>query len=375
MPDGPLTLLQLTHQGDGTGSTQSILSLSQHLARRGHRVLVGCRAGTLLARQAEASGLDVRPLDFTRLGSLAAAVADLVRRESVDVVNAHDTRDRRACTWLRWRRRLPQALVVTRRTMPLTTPLELIAVGHTADRTIAVSAAVARALARRGYPRGRMRVVPNGIDLARVDAVPDENDVRAARRALWPLDGKPDGRPVVVVVARRKDQDVLLVALRRLERPILLALVGITVDARLAPLAAAVPPRHTVVFVPFTERPLAFYHHAHVAALPSRIEGLSQALLEAMALGLPVLASNAGGNPDLVTDGRTGLLVPARDPDAWARALDRLLGQPELARDLAAAGRSLVRADFTLARTAERTEAVYHEALARRRLLRGDASR
>ena len=106
MPDGPLTLLQLTHQGDGTGSTQSILSLSQHLARRGHRVLVGCRAGTLLARQAGASGLDVRPLDFTRLGSLAAAVADLVRREGVDVVNSHDTRDRRACTWLRWRRRL-----------------------------------------------------------------------------------------------------------------------------------------------------------------------------------------------------------------------------------------------------------------------------
>lgn len=375
MPDGPLTLLQLTHQGVGTGSTQSILSLSQQLARRGHRVLVGCRAGTLLARQAAASGLDVRPLDFARLGPLSTAIAVLAGREGVDVVNSHDTRDRRACTWLRWRGGLPQALVVTRRTMPLTTPLELIAVGHTVDRTIAVSAAVARALARRGYPRGRMRVVPNGIDLARIDAVPDESDLRAARRALWPLDGKPDARPVVVVVARRKDQDVLLAALPRLERPITLALVGITADAVLTPLAAAVPPRHTVVFVPFTERPLAFYHHAHAAALPSRIEGLSQALLEAMALGLPVLASRAGGNPDLVTDGRTGLLVAPRDPDAWARALDRVLGQPALARELGAAGRALVRADFTLPRTAERTEAVYHEALARRRLLRGDASR
>lgn len=374
MPDGPLTLLQLTHQGDGAGSTQSILNLSQHLARRGHRVLVGCRANTLLARAAAASGLEVRPLDFTRLGPLAAAIARVAGHDSVDVVNTHATRDRRACTWLRWRRRLPQALVVTRRTMPLTSPLELIAVGHTADRTIAVSPAVARALTRRGHPGGRLRVVPNGVDLARIDRVPDEADVRAARRALWPL-GNPDDRPVVVVVARRKDQDVLLAALPLLERPMILALVGITADAQLAPLAAAIPARHSVVFVPFTERPLAFYHHAHAAVLPSRIEGLSQALLEAMALGLPVLASDAGGNPDLVTDGTTGLLVAPRNPGAWARALDRLLGDPALARDLGARGRALVRTDFTLARTAERTEAAYLEALARRRLLRGDASR
>jgi glycosyltransferase involved in cell wall biosynthesis len=127
--------------------------------------------------------------------------------------------------------------------------------------------------------------------------------------------------------------------------------------------------------VPFTERPLAFYHHAHAAALPSRIEGLSQALLEAMALGLPVLASNAGGNPDLVTDGQTGLLVASRDPAAWARALDHICDDLALARQLGAAGRALVRADFTLQRTAERTADVYREALARRRLLRGAASR
>jgi len=54
--------------------------------------------------------------------------------------------------------------------MPLTSPAELLAVGLSADRTIAVSYAVARALRRRLYPAGRLRVVPNGIELARVDA-------------------------------------------------------------------------------------------------------------------------------------------------------------------------------------------------------------
>ncbi len=366
-----LTILQLTHQGEGAGSTQSIFSLSRHLARRGHRVLVGCRAGTLLARLADDARLAVAPLDFGRLGPLADAVAGVIARERVDVVNSHDTRDRRALVWLRWRGRLPQPFVVTRRTMPLTFPPELLAIGLTADRTIAVSETVARALRRRLHPGGRLRVVPNGIDLERVDAEPPEAEVAAARAALGPL----DGRPVVVVVARRKDQHVLLAALPTLRRPVAVACIGIEPDRELLALRDALPGRHRVVFVPFTERPLPFYRLAALAALPSRIEGLSQALLEAMALGLPVVASEAGGNPDLVTSGETGLLVPPLDRMAWARALDRVLGDGAFRARIARAGRELVRRDFTLARTAERTEAVYGEAIERRRLLGGRRSR
>src|SRR5438552_277683 len=96
MPHASLTILQVTYQGDGAGSTQSIFNLSQHLARRGHRVLVGCRAESLLARLAAGArdGLEVVPLDFRRLGALAASLADVVARRRVDVVNSHATRDR-----------------------------------------------------------------------------------------------------------------------------------------------------------------------------------------------------------------------------------------------------------------------------------------
>src|SRR5437773_1501305 len=267
MPDRPLTILQLTHQGGPAGSTQSIFGLSQHLARRGHRVVVGCREDTLLARLAREAALPVAPLAFTGSGALA-----------------------------------------------------------------------------------------------RVDAAVPPADLAAARSAL----GDVAGRPVVAVVSRRKDQDVLLRALPGVEQPLVLALVGLEADGRLRALAAAVPARHRVVFVPLTDRPLAFYHLATAAALPSRIEGLSQTLLEAMALGLPVVASDYGGNPDLVRSGETGLLVPPLDPAAWARALARLLGDAGLARRLARAGRELVRREFTLEGTAARTEAIYREALARR---------
>ncbi len=363
MPGRPLTILQLTHQGGPAGSTQSIFNLSEHLARRGHRVLVGCRDDVLLARLARAARLDVVPFDFTRLGSLARALQGVIAQHGVAVVNSHGTRDRRALTWLRWRGRLSQAFVVTRRTMPLTSSVELLAVGLTADRTIAVSAAVAGALRRRLHPGARLRVVPNGIALERVDAPVEGQELAAARATL----GDVGGRSVLAVVSRLKDQHVLLQALALIERPVLVAFVGVEPDARLRALADAVPPRHRVLFVPLSERPaLPFYHLATAAALPSRIEGLSQSLLEAMALGLPVVASDAGGNPHLVTSGETGLLVPPLDPAAWARALDRVLSDGEFARRLARAGRELVRREFTLERTAQRTEAVYREALKRR---------
>jgi glycosyltransferase involved in cell wall biosynthesis len=371
MSPQPLTILQLTHAGDGAGSTQSIFSLSVHLTRRGHRVLVGGRSGTLLERLATQAKLEFVPLPFNRLGALATAIADVIARRSVDVINSHDTRDRRALTWLRWRGRLPQPFVVTRRTMPLTSPPELMAIGLTADRTIAVSAAVANALRRRFHPGGRLRVVPNGIDLERVDAEPSEAELAAARATLGTL----DGRPVVAVVARRKDQHVLLAGLPALRRPVAVVCVGVEPDRELLALRDALPGRHRVTFVPFTERPLPFYRLAALAALPSRIEGLSQALLEAMALGLPVVASEAGGNPDLVTSGETGLLVPPLDPMAWAVALDRVLADGAFRSRIARAGRELVRSAFTLERTAERTEAVYGEAIERRRLLGGGRPR
>jgi glycosyltransferase involved in cell wall biosynthesis len=358
----PLRILQLTHQGQGSGSTRSIADLSRELARRGHRVLVGCPPGTRLASLAERAGLEVVPLDFARRLPLAEALSALIAERGVDVVNSHATRDRRALTWLRWRGRLPQAFVATRRTMPRTLPFEILPVALAADRTIAVSAAVARSLRRRLHPRSRLRIVHNGVDLARLDAPLPAEDLAAARAAL----GDPEGRRVVVVVARRKDQDVLLRALIRVRQPVLLGLVGVEIDSRLRDLAARVPERHRVAFVPFTDRALAFYSLATVAALPSRIEGLSQSLMEAMALGVPVLASAAGGNAELVRHGETGLLVSARDPDAWARELERLLVDAEWAGTLAAAARERVRRDLTSERTAFSTETVYQEAIASR---------
>jgi glycosyltransferase involved in cell wall biosynthesis len=95
---------------------------------------------------------------------------------------------------------------------------------------------------------------------------------------------------------------------------------------------------------------------ARLYLMPSHSEGSPNSLLEAMTAGVPCVASNAGGIPEIMTDERTGLLTPVRNPEALAKAIARLLGDPALAGSLAA---------NALAETARFTPDAYHKALVR----------
>jgi len=100
---------------------------------------------------------------------------------------------------------------------------------------------------------------------------------------------------------------------------------------------------------------------ADVFALPSWTEGLPLVVLEAMALGRPVVATPVGGTPELVVDEETGLLVPPRDVAALAAALTRVLGDGALGRRLGEAGRRRVAERFSAEATSREVLALYDE--------------
>ncbi len=100
-----------------------------------------------------------------------------------------------------------------------------------------------------------------------------------------------------------------------------------------------------------------------LAVLPSKAEGLPNAVLEYLAVGLPTVASRVGGNAEIIKDGKTGLLVPARDSSALAEAILRLLRDPELAAGLGKNGCEYVASEFSYRRMLENTDRLYTELL------------
>ena len=199
-----------------------------------------------------------------------------------------------------------------------------------ADAVIALTPSTARMMRGDGIPAGRVHVIPPGYDPALFAAA-----------AADPFPGLP--RPRVAYVGRlapQKDVGTLLEAFARLAAGTRLLLVGDGPDrAALQRRALAFGSRVQFAgFVPHAAVP-AVLQHVDLFVLPSLYEDLSSALIEAMAAGLPVVATRVGGTADLVHDGVNGLLVPPRDPAALAAAISRILTDPAAAAQLSAAAR------------------------------------
>jgi glycosyltransferase involved in cell wall biosynthesis len=179
-------------------------------------------------------------------------------------------------------------------------------------------------------------------------------------------------RPRVAFTGRlhpQKNLDLLLDAWPEVARRTgaTLVLVGDGPDRdRLTERASALGVADRVHFVGAVADPADYLRAGDVFALPSVAEGMSNSLLEAMATGLPCLASAIGGNTDLIDDGRTGLLVPPGDRPAWVAALLRVLDDPGLARSLGQAARGRIEEEFALTRVVDRYVELYG------RLLRGE---
>jgi glycosyltransferase involved in cell wall biosynthesis len=204
-------------------------------------------------------------------------------------------------------------------------------------------------------------VVVNGVDVAAIDAARSGDEVR---REL----GLPEGVPVIGLVGRLdhwgKGHKELFEAMATLkERHGLHALIvggGRKID-EVRQVAASLGLAGVVTFLGPRRDVPDLLNAMDIFVLPSYSEGVSLALLEAMAAGKPVIATAVGGLPEVVTEGDNGLLIPPRDAEALAGALARLLTDPALAQRLGANARARVRENFSLDRLGREINEIYGE--------------
>jgi phosphatidyl-myo-inositol alpha-mannosyltransferase len=220
------------------------------------------------------------------------------------------------------------------------------------DARIAVSGAAA-AFVRKRFPEDGVRVIPNGVEV----------DLFATAEPA----SLPGGRRVLFVnrLDRRKGFPVMVEAFRRLHAARPDALLVVAGDGRDRGAVRDLRPEvraRVVMLGDVAHADLPPYHAAcEVFCAPATgRESFGIVLVEAMAAGLPVVASDIPGYREVARDGVEAILVPARDPGAVAGALDRVLGDPELAAALGAAGRERARR-FSWDAVAAEVEAVYLE--------------
>lgn len=343
------------------GQEVRTLTEARWLRDAGWRVLLACRPGSGILARARLAGIPAVALAMRGAWDLAAVarLVALIRREGVRLVHTHSSVD----GWLGGVagrlagvpvvRSRHVSIPIRRRLNPVYTLL--------ADRVVASGEAIRRLLLAAGVDPRKVVAIPAGVDLAEFAAARADR-VRGQLGPGGPLIGS------VAMFRGSKGHDLLLQAFAAVRGEFpesRLVLVGDGIRrAWVESLARERAIEAWVTFTGFREDVADLLAAMDCFVLAStRTEGVPQSLLQALAAGVPVVASAVGGIPEVIEDGVTGLLVPPGDVPALAAGIRATLADPVSARRRAAAGRGAIALSFSRARVIDRLIALYEELL------------
>jgi len=393
-----LRVVELVATGTSGGAQEHVANLIGRIDRSRYDVSVLSLSGGAGVRRMEKTGVPVCVLDDMPDDETVKAVAAHLVAVEADVVHNHMYRAEVIGTQAAWavaamgRRRPLVVGTVHSSRVRSDEDRELIRrLTPKMDHLVAVSRAIVRKLEDEGRVGAPISLIYNGIDLARYR----DPEVCGTLQREYEIE---PGAPIVGVVARlepEKGHPTLLEAWPRVLASVPdahLLIVGegsqretLEAQARSLGLLGRGPASHPGSLLPdgrasLSQRPSVTFTGRRddvpavtaaldVAILPSYREAQGLSILEAMALGRPVVASAVGGIPEMIEHGRTGLLVPPREPDFLAHAITRLLTDHPYADTLGKAGRNLVEERFCAELMVRAVETIYDEAVAEERLI------
>lgn len=393
-----LRVVELVATGSSGGAQEHVANLVGRIDRSRYDVSVLALSGGAGIRRIERTGVAVCVLDDMADDEAVEAVAAHLAAVGADVVHNHMYRAEVIGTQAAWalaaagqRRPMVVGTVHSSRVRSIEDRELLRHLTPRMDHLVAVSRAIVRKLEAEGRAGAPISLIYNGIDLARYEepevcgtlqreyGIPADARVAGVVARLEPEKGHPTLLEAWPRVLAAVPGAHLLIVGEGSQREALeaqaaeLGLLGGPSAGR-SPAGRSPAGRPSVTFTGRRDDVPAVTAALDVAVLPSYREAQGLSILEAMALGRPVVASEVGGIPEMVEHGRTGLLVPPHDPDALAGAIVRLLTDAALARTLGAAGRELVHERFCAELMVRAIETIYDEAVADERRLAAAAA-
>ncbi len=351
------------------GQELAVLLHAEGLLKRGHTIRLTLEPGSPICARATRQGLPVDPIPMRRLQYPLAMLAfrRVLPREKPEVRHVNGSRD----SWIgALAVRLIPARPAVIRTRHISTPLNRNAATQflyrrLLDRVIVTGSELTRrALIERDRREAdRVAAFPIGIDVQQFRPGPPERDLRQEL-------GLPGGHRLVGLIsylrAYKGHQYFIEAAARVFQhtKDVTFVIVGEgpeegALRARIAGLG--LPDR--VRMLGFREDLLDVFRSLDVFVIPSvEADTIPQVLMQALALGLPVVSTAVGSIPDVIQDGATGFVVAPRDTGALADRIVALLADPDLRRAMGARGRTLVEREYSLERMLDRLEGVYRQA-------------
>jgi len=361
-----MRVLQLVIGLDVGGLEDVVVNLINHLARRGVACHLGCLAGRgVWGSRCAPQGVWEGNLPARRKCAALWSLCAYLRRNGIGLINCHNRQAFLYAVAASFLTGVP--LVYTRHGREWARSRKWIWLDRALLRftagIVGVSSDITDLVVRlEKIPASKVRLIRNGIDAERF--VPPVRERAEIRRRL----GIPEQAFVVGSVgrfSREKKYASLIRSFARFRagaRSAALVLVGDGPERQeLARLARDAGLAECVRMPGMQDDVVPWLQSLDVFCLSSSTEGTSISLLEACSVGLPVLVTDVGGNPEIVRDGGTGLLAPASDEEAFARGLARLLADGSLRRELGRAARERVRDRYSAERMAQEYLNFYRE--------------
>ena len=329
----PLSIIHLDTEQTWRGGQESLLTLARGLRARGYRQTIVCPPSSVLAERANAAGFPIAKLGL----------------RTADIVHAHSGRALTVAFWETFGF-TKVCRVVTRHVAfrPRNPWLHRTKYRWACDGVIAVSDAVRRGLIATGVPSAKIEVIHTGIEMPQ--AMPQT-------RSKFGLSDSDFVVGHMGAFTKEKGQDVAVAAAALLRESMPYARFILAGDGTLLNEMRRRAPE-TVTFPGFIADHAAFFGAINVFIMPSRSEAWGMAALEAMAHGVPVIASDVGGLPEIVEPDNGGWLVPAGDPAALARAIMEAASSPYRLYEQGQKARKRAQL-FSVGEMVEQTEAFY----------------
>ena len=361
-----MRILHIEKQRRMSGQTLRALCGVVGLRARGHSVALCCPPDAAIGQAARAQQIEViaLPMAGARLYASSLRLRRIIRRRPPDLVHAHGSRDHLLAAMALVGARTPLLLRTKHNQVSLHRgPFSRYLYGRLTDHLIAVSRAVRDGLVRDGIPATHISVVYDGIDTGRFSPRP-KNERVLREFGLGP-------EHVVVGAAGRYDSgsmnsEVLALAMAKIaaKYPHVRFLLPGRAKDRLTARVADFGLADRTLLPGFREDMPDLLSVMDILVQPNVKAALGTALLEAQAMGKPVVATRVGGQVESVADGETGLLCPPKDPEAMADAMARLIASPESRAQMGRNARRRVLDQFSKDRMVQALEGVYRRAMA-----------